>query len=255
MTDSFVVSSGGSVNGGKIPITLNSTPQKATAFLFPFVPHVMSAIDDHRANNKWNGGLVLAAVATVVLYLIMIIYLYRGIMASKEDSMEEGIGARGAGTGDLKFSYPLNNQGMTNRTKYDTMENRTKYDTFLSGNEPPSFNDVPNYILRKENRMQDALATYANLRSSGQDVPDWAEYWNNWQSDNNYSYSGRGMYDTTGSVKSRRGGSLTSSGARQISGKGHVKGKYYAQEQKELAQARMSEGMSSARLGLGQQVY
>ena len=255
MTDSFVVSSGGSVSGGGNKITLDNAAQKSVAFFFPFVPHVQSALDYSKANSKHSGGLVVVAVATFIIYLIMILYLYRGVMSSMDSDTMDGIGARGAGTGDLKFSYPLNNQGMTNRTKYDTMENRTKYDTFLSGNEPPSFNDVPNYILRKENRMQDALATYANLRSSGQDVPDWAEYWNNWQSDNNYSYSGRGMYDTTGSVKSRRGGSLTSSGARQISGKGHVKGKYYAQEQKELAQARMSEGMSSARLGLGQQVY
>jgi hypothetical protein len=242
MTDSFVVSSGGSVNGGGDPITLDNTVKKLGAFFFPAYPHIEQAMKKSSGGNI-KGGLVAVAVVALILNIILIAYATTGIMY-RTGAYSEGIGARGAGTGDLKFSYPLHNQGMTNKTKYDT---------FMSGQEPPSFNDVPNYILRKENRMQDALATYANLRSSGHPVPDWAEYWNNWQTDNNYSYTGQSMYDTDGK-------------GMQISGKGAVKGKYYAQEQKELDGMRSryssdapmehrAKGMSSARLGLAHKVY
>jgi hypothetical protein len=206
MTDSFVVSSGGYVNGGSNPVTYSNTFQKVISFPFPFWPYAKQAKD-----SNFKGSFVGIALAAIVINIIMLILMYNGYKHLTMGMQGYASASGPASKNILRFSSPNQNQAMTSgvhgslRHLYGK-DNKSRVqhqqsDTFLSGQGPPRFNDVPEYILRKENRMQDALATYSNLRSNGEDVPDWAEYWNKWQSDKNYSYSGRGMYDTNGQGK------------------------------------------------------
>jgi hypothetical protein len=72
----------------------------------------------------------------------------------------------------------------------------SRMDTFLGEGARYQYNMPPNYVMRKENNRNTAINSYAALKASGKAVPDWAEYWNTYQSNNNLSYGGQQMWDT-----------------------------------------------------------
>lgn len=188
MSESFVVSTGGSVTGGGLPsITLNSTPKIVTSVLFPG-SHLVS----YYANNK---NYPYAAAAFVVMVLVIVAYMSIGYgIFWKMSQSFQGIGAAGTRTIKRSDAYEFMGNKPQSGDKHDTFLN-----TMGSG---PVFNDVPNYVLRKENRMQSALHAYAKLRKSSEGtnrpLPSWNSYWADWQKSQNYDYSGRSMYDIEG---------------------------------------------------------
>lgn len=152
-------------------------------------------------------GLLIVSVIMLLCYGIIsagsdFIKAVSGSDASKDSagfSNKYPYGTGVANARSVRFGGPIGIggeiQGMSTG-KYDTMKN-SKFDTFLNSAESPMFTDVPNYILRKEDRMQDALFAYSKMRKQNTDsaVPDWATYWKDWQAGNGYDYSGAQMYD------------------------------------------------------------
>lgn len=165
MSDSFVVSTGGSITGG------GRLMDSSKAWL-------MKPVSVPRA-------VIIAVIMVVVIIII--------VLSIKSSSSFQGIGA--AGTGSVRFT---DSYGLGSNKSSD------KLDTFLNMNEPPIFNDVPNFILTKEDRMQAALHAYAKLRKEAmsrdnlKSIPTWNEYWSDWQKSQDYDYSGRTLYDIEG---------------------------------------------------------
>jgi hypothetical protein len=208
MSESFVVSSsGGAVTGGSGFDVLDKVI-KYTG------PGFLTTLNDVAVSKASQNTMVRVAVGVLIVGLILLMwfavvngfYAWRmGVTFVSPDAADQGytskypFGRGAASARDVRFGGPIgitgDVQGMTNK-KYDTMTNK-KFDTFLNGSEPPVFQDVPNYILRKENRMQAALHAYSKLRSKkGQGaVPDWAEYWKDWQAEGGYNYGGAQIYD------------------------------------------------------------
>ena len=62
----------------------------------------------------------------------------------------------------------------------------------------PEFEDVPNYILRKEDQQQDALNLYTRLKSMGEESRSWSQFWADYQAKMNLGYGSRGLFDDVG---------------------------------------------------------
>jgi hypothetical protein len=174
MSDSFVVSSGGSINGGGDPITLSGL-SKPLSFAFPAYPYVKNAFDTGFKVPK----IAAIAVVLMIINITLIIFLIVGmqsVMNSKKTS--DGIGA--ANTRTIRMGGPIgipgSIQGMKNGVKRSG-----KFDTFFGGIEPPVQNNAPADVTHNWSRMNDALEAYSKLQTSGESTPDWAEYWNDWQ--------------------------------------------------------------------------
>ena len=197
MGDSFVVKTSGGVETHML--------HSVAGFLIPekwydLVKSGTSGIASDMARKVVNAVLIVGLILMIWLIWVNGAYaisqgvtMYSG--AKETFSSRYPYGAGVAGTRETRFGGPIgisgDVQGMANK----------KYDTFLNGSEAPVFQDVPNYILRKENTMQDAVKAYANLRSkkgnaAGSAVPDWAEYWKDWQSNSGSDFN-RDLYDTS----------------------------------------------------------
>jgi hypothetical protein len=188
MSESFVVSTGGSVTGG------------GNMAMVDKIAGVIAPATVYNAAKSIHVGL---AIAYLVVMIVVWIMAFSGIVSviapggvffgTKTRDIEEGIGAAGTRTVKLSDAYGL---GATASRAMD------KTDTFLGGLEPPVFNDVPNHVLRKENRMQSALHAYGKLRKEAEGnsrpLPSWNDYWSDWQKTQNYDYSGRTMYELEG---------------------------------------------------------
>jgi hypothetical protein len=62
----------------------------------------------------------------------------------------------------------------------------------------PEFEDVPNYILRKEDQQQDALNLYTRLKSTNEESRSWSQFWADYQAKMNYGYGSTGLFDNIG---------------------------------------------------------
>jgi len=62
----------------------------------------------------------------------------------------------------------------------------------------PEFEDVPNYILRKEDQQQDALNLYTRLKSMNEESRSWSQFWADYQAKMNLGYGSRGLFDDVG---------------------------------------------------------
>jgi hypothetical protein len=60
----------------------------------------------------------------------------------------------------------------------------------------PEFENVPDYVLRMENRQEDAMNTYTYLKRSGGTSLSWPQYWSEVQRTQNYGYGSKGINDT-----------------------------------------------------------
>ena len=215
MSESFVVTKGGSIIGGGAADAFDNvlqyiSPGGIVNFINKSVTKQLKE-SNTKGNNESTGSAIKLIVGVLMLALIVIIWLsmINGFYAWRKDvtfMMPDEIADQGfygrasraipsggaMGAGDTRVSYPLGGdvQGMTTK----------KYDTFLSGGEAPIFNDVPNYILRKENSQKAAINAYAKLRTSTSGaVPDWADYWRDWQSSSGQDFN-RALYNTSAKV-------------------------------------------------------
>ena len=151
--------------------------------------------------QPYNMGVKILAALIVVWLIVMLFFGLAGLVQAIRGKLFEGIGAMG--TRGTRFDHAGVIQGFGDRKHTPNADQ-----SFLNSMQGPEFTDVPNYVLRKENRMQNALHAYGRVRGehmarvdageSPAPLPTWASYWSDWQKSQNYDYSGRKMYDASG---------------------------------------------------------
>jgi hypothetical protein len=59
----------------------------------------------------------------------------------------------------------------------------------------PNFEDVPNYVLRQENREQDALNAYVMLKNNGGTSQSWPQFLSDYNNQKNFGYGSMSLFD------------------------------------------------------------